>query len=38
MLSRTLREQALRLATEFFDEQSAPRARQPKREKTRPTK
>lgn len=38
-LSRTLVDQAMRLATEFLDDESAsPRRRHPKREKTRPTK
>ena len=36
-LSRTLVDQAIRLATEFLDEESGS-VRQPKREKTRPTK
>jgi hypothetical protein len=37
ILSRTLKDQAIRMASGYFDDQSA-RVRQPKREKTRPTK
>src|SRR5690349_16675129 len=37
-LSRQIIDQIMRSASEFLDEESAPRSRQPKREKTRPTR